>query len=664
MKALAFALAFHNHQPVGNGDSIIERIYRRSYLPFLRALASHPEINANLHYTGFLLDWLERNHPEFVALLQRLVKNGQVEMLGGAFYEPVLSVIPDSDALGQIELLSRKIDSLFGVRPSGIWIAERAWEPQLPELLSKARVDFTMLDDTIFESAGVLDSSCFTPYSVESRGHSVEIFPMQRKLRYWMPFKSIATTISFLRRAHGEGREIALFADDGEKFGAWPTTYDRVFKDGWLDGFFKAVAREQDNGTLATVKLSEYLKENHPCKQTYLPSAAYPEMMEWSLAFNHPKVVENQGFWRLFLSKYPESARIYSKMLWTSKLVHSVRSIPALIELWKGQCNDAYWHGIFGGLYAAILRKTTFEHLIRAQVISEKLRHQGDWISCDKLRRYTIVNTRNLCISISPTLGGSITELDFKPKYVNMFDTLSRRPERYHKQLKLQKATSGRKTVRSIHETPRATEMGLENFLSYDRYDKTSFVDFLVDAETDQESFTRQDFKEVAPFAGQVYQWQIFKQSNLVKAHLERIVQLVSTSISLGKEYKILPDSDQVLVKYSITASNNLSCKFVPELNLGCLADSKFAQNYSRADSTSAGRAEILYPEIGIRAIVRAPKSSKIAMIPIWTVSQSEKGFERNLQGISILPFYELELGRNEKFQAELQFEMKTLRHY
>ncbi|MHB1868567.1 MAG: alpha-amylase/4-alpha-glucanotransferase domain-containing protein, partial [Nitrososphaerales archaeon] len=447
----------------------------------------------------------------------------------------------------------------------------------------------------------------------------------------------------------------------GEKFGAWPTTYDRVFRDGWLDGFFKAVAREQDKGNLATVKLSEYLKENHPRKRIYLPSAAYPEMMEWSLPFNHPKV-ESHGFWRLFLSKYPESARIYSKMLCTSKLVHSVDSIPALIELWKGQCNDAYWHGIFGGLYAAILRKTTFEHLIRAQVISEKQRHHGNWISCDKLPQYTIVNTRNLCVSISPSLGGSITGLDFKPRYVNVFDTLARRPERYHKQLKLQKATLGKKGVRSIHETPHATEKGLENFLSYDKYDKTSFVDFLVDAETDQGSFTHQDFKEVAPFAGEEYKCQFFKQSNSVMTHLERIVKSLSTSISLDKEYKILQDSEHVSVKYSIKASNNLSCKFVPEINLGCLADSKFAQKYGRADFTSSGRVEILYPEVGIRAIVRAPKSSKIAMIPVWTVSQSEKGFENNLQGISILPFYEIDLRRNEKFQTELQFETKMLR--
>ncbi len=57
----------------------------KSYMPFLKALASHPEIRANLHYTGFLLEWLQANHPEFISLLQRLVKNDQVEMLGGAY---------------------------------------------------------------------------------------------------------------------------------------------------------------------------------------------------------------------------------------------------------------------------------------------------------------------------------------------------------------------------------------------------------------------------------------------------------------------------------------------------------------------------------------------------------------------------------------------------
>ncbi|MGH2638260.1 MAG: 4-alpha-glucanotransferase, partial [Rhabdochlamydiaceae bacterium] len=77
LNKLNFALVIHNHQPVGNADQIIERIYRRSYLPFLKRLAAHPEISVNLHYTGFLLEWLEKKHPEFIKLLQDIVSRGQ-----------------------------------------------------------------------------------------------------------------------------------------------------------------------------------------------------------------------------------------------------------------------------------------------------------------------------------------------------------------------------------------------------------------------------------------------------------------------------------------------------------------------------------------------------------------------------------------------------------
>ncbi len=541
-------------------------------------------------------------------------------------------------------------------------LRKESWEPHLPEVLSKAQVEFTMLDDTIFQSTGLAASSCFVPYSVESRGSSVTVLPIQKKLRYSMPFKPVASTISLLRKAHNEGKEIALFADDGEKFGAWPTTFERVFTEGWLEEFFIILGREQKKGTIETVKLSEYLNENHPRNKIYLPSAAYPEMMEWSLRLDDSEKIEHHGFFRLFLAKYPESARLYSKMLWTSKLVHSAGSRPALIELWKGECNDAYWHGVFGGLYAPLLRKTTYEHLIRAQVISERSSARRHSISCEKLDNQILVNTQKLGVAISPSLGGSITELDFKPKHVNIFDTLARRPERYHDQLKLQKKLSGKNTVRSIHDAPLATEKGLEKLLSFDKYEKTSFMDFLVDSETDQDSFTRQDFKEIAPFAGEDYNSSIVRKSDSTRAILSRIAQSSSGTISLEKTIDVVADSPQISVRYSISSSDSLYCKFVPELNLGCLADSKFARDYGRATSTSSEDIDIKYSEAEIRTVLSATKTSKIATIPIWTVSQSEKGFEKNLQGISILPFYKLDLGRNEKFQTEMSLEVKKLR--
>ena len=113
-------------------------------------LSEHPEIKVNLHYTGSLLDWLESFHPEFIRKVRSLIERGQVEMLGGGYYEPILSVIPDADSEGQLTALNQRIKKLFGTEPNGCWMAERAWEPQLPEILDRSHLKYTLLDAICF----------------------------------------------------------------------------------------------------------------------------------------------------------------------------------------------------------------------------------------------------------------------------------------------------------------------------------------------------------------------------------------------------------------------------------------------------------------------------------------------------------------------------------
>src|ERR1700730_14917601 len=120
---IRFALVIHNHQPVGNRDEIIEKIYERAYLPFLQKLAEYPQIKLNLHYSGFLLEWFEQHHSEIIELLQRLVASGRVKMRGAPHFVPVISVIPDRDTIGQTKKLSEKVKSLFSVDPRGFWLA-------------------------------------------------------------------------------------------------------------------------------------------------------------------------------------------------------------------------------------------------------------------------------------------------------------------------------------------------------------------------------------------------------------------------------------------------------------------------------------------------------------------------------------------------------------
>jgi len=102
----ALALAMHFHQPVGNFDFVFERAYSNAYLPFIKTVLKYPEIKVNLHYSGSLLEWIEKNHCEFFDLLNVLVERNQAELLTGGFYEPVLTAIPERDALGQVEMLT------------------------------------------------------------------------------------------------------------------------------------------------------------------------------------------------------------------------------------------------------------------------------------------------------------------------------------------------------------------------------------------------------------------------------------------------------------------------------------------------------------------------------------------------------------------------------
>ncbi|MBE9528543.1 MAG: hypothetical protein IME99_04825, partial [Proteobacteria bacterium] len=121
------SLCIHNHQPAGNFDFVLKDAYKQSYWPFLKTLSRYPSIKLTLHNSGYLLDWMAKNRPEYIELLATMVDRGQVEVMGGGFYEPILPVIPDEDRVGQISLMSERIELMLGRKPKGMWLAERVW---------------------------------------------------------------------------------------------------------------------------------------------------------------------------------------------------------------------------------------------------------------------------------------------------------------------------------------------------------------------------------------------------------------------------------------------------------------------------------------------------------------------------------------------------------
>jgi len=134
-RRISLALAFHNHQPVGNFGWVLAEAHELAYEPMVAALERHPTIRVSLHYTGPLLEWLRAERAEFIERLAALVARDQVEIMGGGYYEPVLASLPDRDRIGQLRRMGSELEAMFGRRPRGAWLAERVWEPDLPTSL-------------------------------------------------------------------------------------------------------------------------------------------------------------------------------------------------------------------------------------------------------------------------------------------------------------------------------------------------------------------------------------------------------------------------------------------------------------------------------------------------------------------------------------------------
>ena len=696
MKKINLVLGIHNHQPSGNFDFVFEHAYNSAYKPFIEILARHPKIKLAQHYTGILFEWILKNHPEFIQQLKSLVDSGQVELITGGFYEPILAVIPDQDKLDQIKKLSDFIIEQFGKVPVGMWLAERVWEQHIVKFISQAGVKYVIIDDTHFRYAGLTGEQLLGYYITEEQGFTVNIFPISKMLRYTIPFQPVEKTIDYLREiATEEGDRVIVYADDGEKFGVWPNTYKHVYDDGWLEEFFCAL--EENSDWINILHFSEVLDKIKPVGRIYLPNASYAEMMHWALPadayLDYEKLEEHLkeegmyeqysrffrgGFWRNFLVKYPEANNLHKKMLRVSERARKLQAKgkdvkSALEKIWRAQCNDPYWHGIFGGLYLTNLRSTAYRNLISAENELDKLERKKiikyEFTDFDKDgKEELIVETPNFNVYINPNYGGQIFELDFKPAEFNITDVMTRKKEGYHEkilQLSKEMNNPNNQGVASIHDMLTTKEEGLEKFLHYDWYRRGSLVDHFLGAGTTIENFYQCKYPEQGDFVNQPYRADVELKRGMLEITLTRDgsvwIENEQRNLRLQKKIIIDKNSTEVLIRYKLENldEEELDLWFGVEFVCNFLApnsddryfyfvgyeveDSKLASIGEVQDVTSFG---VVDKWLGVDMNFYLDKFANVWRFPIETVSLSEAGFERVYQGSVILLHWNIKLSK------------------
>ncbi len=344
-------------------------------------------------------------------------------------------------------------------------------------------------------------------------------------------------------------------------------------------------------------------------------------------------------------------------------------------HLWRAQCNCAYWHGVFGGLYLGHLRRAVFENLLRAQefLLGEREKAVGvEKIDIDKDgEEELLIQTPVLTSGISPARGGGIFELSHIPKALNLTDILTRRHEAYHRRLHEVKSGNQHQDdqARSIHESISAKGTGLEKALVYDRYTRMSLLDHFIPEDSFVEAYAAGNYEEWGDFVTERYETK--KAMTVGDGGIVSLVRkgrVRQNPVRIEKEVR-MDKQGRVDIQWELTGLTDLSepCLFGSEWNLTLFSDRDPERYYlfngeRKRNTVETGAEEgvsafaMVNGSDGINAAFSFQEPVKVWFFPLMTVSTSEEGFECTYQGSSLLFLWTIQTGKEKarRFSCQL----------
>ena len=644
-----FVFGVHLHQPVGNFDHVFEEHVDGVYQPFLRAVAEGGLVPLTVHVSGPLLEWMEaRAHP-LLDLLGRLVADGWVELLASGLYEPILAAIGRADRAEQIGWMRERLARRFGVEAHGLWLTERVWEPSLTADLADAGIRYALVDDRHFLVSGFEADELHTPYVTEHDGRRIALLPIDERLRYLIPFRAPMHTRRYLRELSDSGHGLAVLGDDGEKFGGWPGTHRWIYRRGWLERFLRMMNGLVERGSVRLVTGSDAVAQVESGGIAYLPTASYREMESWALPTRaavrllslEEELGEDRmagpegsllrgGHWPQFLAKYPEANRMHKKMSALSALCR-MRGDPPEVRraVARAQCNDAYWHGVFGGLYLPHLRQAVWRELAAA----ERALRAGEGLTWEVLdfdadgRDEIWVHSSEFSAVISPARGGAVEEYTLFSLERNYADTLTRRLEAYHHQRRRRRAAKHERGAPSIHR--REPTRLARRLPGLDPDPRALFVDRALPGPLTLAAYRHGDFEPVVSWA------------NRSLGHEVRAIRDPGQhdSVRRGSGRRAREGVPPSAVEVTL-AGHGL------EKVLRFAADGRLTVRY-RWEPESLPDDAWFAPEISLahEAELRFEPHPRVWRFAIETLGRSERGLEKVVQGSSVTPRWRAELG-------------------
>ena len=543
---LGCCLSFHQSQ-AASAESL-DTLFEEVYEPLLDLLEGEFSLRVGLTFSGNILERALASCPAFLDRLAALQRDNRIELLGGAFYAPVLSSIPDRDALGQLQYTLGFYRDHLKSEPQGAWLTLQAWDSSLPKVLGAAGVRYTLLDAGHFVAAGCAPEDLEGHYSTERYGQTVSVVPLHR---------GISAAVA------SGGEELPIFLEElaersrgEESLFAFSLDGHNLLRTGALEALSEVVKARAH--WLKTELPGTFLGRSASRGRIYLPASVGPGLARWlrpaeagrqflglSEALDGLGMLEmarpllGPVLWDNVLVKYPEANRLHKRMLRVSHRVDKLRSAvsasarkggtgedldrarmlmgKACTALWQAQNHSFYWHGpeALPGIYDAQARRKALRLLLSVDRIVDRLlkdSSQQQWtlsradFDADGAEEL-LVRTPHFSALVHPRLGGELAELDLRTEMVPMQSNFSPLNEPEPPRLEgheialvfddeeQQAAWEGGAAARG-----RMPRSGLEPLR------RGAFVDRFLGPETTLSSFARRQFRELGSFSAHPYE--------------------------------------------------------------------------------------------------------------------------------------------------------------
>ena len=412
---------------------VLEKSFQTIYKPVIKYLYSHPSFPLSFAFSGAQIQFFKKRKNELITIIRELVDRKQVEILGGAYNDPLLPLLNSVDRNGQIDLLTSEIRQTFGKRPRGMTLFQDCWDSSLVNNIHTCGIEYVILNNSLLPDS----KRTFLPIFMSDLGKNVDIFPYYNELQpdsEMLAEEFIYNIEKAVLKVEKKDTHVQLDADRIITITLTPKQAAKLNESKWFEALGKYID-ENKEGRVKLTTLNAFRTSGVKMKiSSYVPVGISDEVSAVIQRANNDTRNKFPNTIYDYMFAFPASQKLYNRMMFTSLMVNQyksdkMRKKTAREKLWQAQNGMSLLSTSSEPLRNSLYRQQAYKYLTEAE---KMLRSDGTFkesVTCfdydnDGIDEYVCRMEQYFAyISLA---GGSVPELDVIKDCFNYSDNLKR----------------------------------------------------------------------------------------------------------------------------------------------------------------------------------------------------------------------------------------------